>query len=532
MLENADVRAIISVRSMVQQIPLHAAAMIVLDEMPASESASTVAGGERPTPDHLAYVLYTSGSTGMPKGVAMPHRPLVNLLAWQQRQSAATVGTRTLQFASLSFDVSFQEIFSTLTTGGTLVLVDEMTRRDAEALLLRLEREKVERIFLPFIALQHLADAAVARGGGTYALREIITAGEQLRVTPAIRSWLSQLPGVTLANHYGPTESHVVTALDLGGSPHDWPELPSIGRPIANTAIYLLDAHGAPVPIGVSGELFIGGVALARGYLASPERTAERFSRDPFSAAPDARVYRTGDLARMRRDGTLDYLGRADDQVKVRGFRVELGEIERVLSESAAVAACAVSVSSDGSSERRIFAYVVPRESGDGAALAADLRALCKERLPEYMVPAGFVMMERLPLTPSGKVDRRSLPTPDASTLTAAEQFIEPRTPAEAKVATIWAEVLKLPRVGVTDNFFDLGGHSLLATRMVSRVRDQVRRDVPLRMLFDHPTLGDFVSAIERDGSAGAGAQAPKLATIAAIPRSAARRMSPPGRTN
>ena len=523
MLQNADVRVVVTVRAIAGEIPAHAAATIVLDDPAPAKTTSNAEGTPRPTPDHLAYVLYTSGSTGLPKGVAMPHRPLVNLLAWQQRQSNAAAGTRTLQFASLSFDVSFQEIFSTLTTGGTLVLVDEMTRRDAEALLRVIEREQVERIFLPFIALQHLADAAVARAGASYALREIITAGEQLRITPAIRTWLAQLPGVTLANHYGPTESHVVTALDLAGSAHDWPELPSIGRPIANTAVHLLDAHGAPVPIGVTGELFIAGTPLARGYLNAPERTAERFSKDPFSNAHDARMYRTGDLARFRRDGTIDYLGRGDGQVKLRGFRIELGEVEAVIARSSLVAACAAMVREDVPGDRALVAYVV-RAAPSGID-AVDLRALCKAELPEFMVPSAFVFLDAMPLTPSGKVDRRSLPAVDRSATSDGRSFTAPRTPAEKQVAAIWAEVLRVPRVGVDDSFFDLGGHSLLATRMVSRVRDAFRRDVPLRALFDHPTLGDFVGALEQVAAPASAASA----RIAAIPRAAARRAVPPG---
>jgi len=527
MLENADVKAVLLSRSTQGKLPAHSAPTIVVDGDATVPGSTDNGSPMRPAPEHLAYVIYTSGSTGMPKGVAMPHRPLVNLLAWQERQSGATVGTRTLQFSSLSFDVSFQEIFSTLTTGGTLVLVSEDVRRDPEALLRLIDDAQVERIFLPYIALQHLADAAAATNGGR-SLREVITAGEQLRVTPSVQQWFERLGGCTLSNQYGPTESHVVTALLLDpvrdGSPSGWPELPSIGRPIDNTAIYILDGMGEPVPVGVSGELFIGGVALARGYLNAPERTAERFVRDPFRSDPAARMYKTGDLAKFRRDGTIEYLGRGDGQVKVRGFRIELGEIESVLSRSTDVAACAVTVREDEPGNRRLVAYVVAAPSAPKDAAA--LRALCKAELPEFMTPAAVVFLDALPLTPSGKVDRRSLPAPAAESESSDETYVAPRTPLEVQIAAIWADVLRLARVGVQDNFFEAGGHSLLATRMVSRVRDQLRREVPLRILFDHPVLGDFVAALERESPANRPADAGR---IAAVPRDA-RRVSTQGK--
>lgn len=467
------------------------------------------------TPDDLAYVIFTSGSTGVPKGVAMPHAPLVNLLEWQRRESRTGEGERTLQFASLSFDVSFQEMFATWSTGGALVLVDEATRRDPEALLRLLAAQRIERLFLPYIALQHLADAAVASGIRTPSLREVITAGEQLRVTPSVREWFRSMPGCALVNQYGPTESHVITAYALPGAADEWPELPPIGRPITNAAVYVLDRAGQPVPPGVRGELYLGGATLARGYLNAPALTAERFVPDPFAGRPDARMYRSGDLGRVRRDGAIEYLGRADGQTKVRGYRIELGEVESVIGRSPLVAACAATVREDRPGDQRLVAYIVPVAGSEGAVAAA--RELCRAQLPEFMVPSAIVTLASLPVTPSGKVDRRALPAPDGDATEPAE-YAAPVTQIERDIAAIWATVLGVQRVGLTDNFFDLGGHSLLATRTVSRVRDRLGRDVPLRALFDFPILRDFVGEVER------GVATAKQAPIAAISRATFRR--------
>ena len=280
--------------------------------------------------ENLAYVIYTSGSTGWPKGVAMTHGALGNLISWQIANSFAPA--RTLQFASLSFDVSFQELFSTWCSGGTLLLVSDELRHDELAMLRFLAANQVERIFVPSVYLQHLAeactDATADNGQLPVHLREIITAGEQLKITPQISQLCDRLKDCTLHNHYGPSETHVVIAHTLSGAADDWPRLPPIGRPIANTQIYVLDQNGEPAPIGVAGELCVGGANVSRGYLDRPELTADRFLPNHFSREPGARLYCTGDLARYQADGTLQWLGRVDGQIKLRGFRLELGEIE------------------------------------------------------------------------------------------------------------------------------------------------------------------------------------------------------------
>ncbi|MBV9788895.1 MAG: amino acid adenylation domain-containing protein, partial [Chloroflexi bacterium] len=357
MLADARVPVLLTQAALVDRLPEHSAQVICLDrDWPSIAELPTAEPVAHATPDNLLYVIYTSGSTGQPKGVGMTHRPLVNLLAWQQRTMPGA--RRTLQFAPLSFDVSCQEIFSAWTTGGTLVLVSEELRRDAPNLLRELDSAAVERIFVPFVALQHLAEQAEGAAGLAH-LREIVTAGEQLQITPALARWLANQPACTLHNHYGPTESHVVTAWTLAGSPDTWPALPPIGTPVANSAIWLLNRAGQPVPIGVTGEIHIGGDALARGYLDRPDLTADRFVPDGVSGAQGARLYRTGDVGRYRADGSIEYIGRTDAQVKIRGYRIEAGEIEAVLAQHPAVVEAAVVAREDTPGQKRLVAYVV-----------------------------------------------------------------------------------------------------------------------------------------------------------------------------
>ncbi len=445
------------------------------------------------TPDNLAYVIFTSGSTGVPKGVAMRHRPLVNLFAWQLRNSVLGPGARTLQFASLSFDVSCQELFSTWAAGGTLVLISEELRLDPSALLDALRSQAIERLFLPFVALQQLAEIAAEQDTWPEALREVVTAGEQLQITQAVAELFTRLPDCRLFNQYGPSETHVATAYALPGAARSWPALPSVGIPVANTRVLLLDAAFGLAPAGAPGELCIGGDCLARGYLSRPDLTAERFVPDPF--ADGERLYRTGDLARWHRDGNLEFLGRTDQQLKIRGFRVEPGEIEAVLAAHPAVREAAVVARQDpGTSARRLVAYVATQ----GTVTTGELRSAVRERLPDYMVPSAFHFLEALPLTPSGKVDRRGLP--DLETAAGEEAgSVPPRTPLEEQIAAIWRQVMGVEQVGVHDNFFDLGGHSLLAVRLLARIRRQLGRDLPLASLFAGPTIAHLAGAIERE---------------------------------
>ncbi len=496
MLAIARPRVLLTETGLRDAIPAGDFDVICLDAEPAGAGAGLALAPEAgDSPDNLAYVIFTSGSTGVPKGVAMPHRPLVNLVAWQLRNSALGPGARTLQFASLSFDVSCQELFATWAAGGTLVLISEELRLDSSALLDALRESAVERLFPPFVALQQLAEIAAERDAWPEALREIATAGEQLQITQAVAELFSHVPECRLFNQYGPSETHVATAHALAGPARSWPALPSIGGPVANTRVLLLDAAFGLVPAGVPGELCIGGHCLARGYLARPDLTAERFMPDPFGdSGKGERLYRTGDLARWQPDGNLEFLGRTDQQLKIRGFRVEPGEIESVLAAHPGVREAAVVARRDpGSPARRLVAYVVVP---GGDVSAAELRSQVRERLPEYMVPSAFHFLGALPLTPSGKVDRRALP--ELETVGEEGGSVPPRTPLEAEIAEIWRQVLGIERVGVTDGFFDLGGHSLLAVRLLARIRRRLGRDLPLASLFAGPTIGHQAALIER----------------------------------
>jgi amino acid adenylation domain-containing protein len=501
MLADARARVLVTQRSLVPRLPATAARLLVIDgKDPDSDDGDRTDVADRAIdvgidvdadadvdPDNLAYVLYTSGSTGRPKGVAMPHGALSHLLRWQVERWGDAAPARTLQFASLSFDVSFQEMFATWWAGGTLALVDEWTRRDPRALLGHLRTRRVERLFLPFAALHALAEAAEDGDARLPSLSEVVTAGEALRVTQPLRDFFLTNPQATLENQYGPSETHVVSAHALEGGADAWEALPPVGRPVAGTRLYVLDATLSPAPAGAPGELYAAGACLARGYLDRPSLTAARFLPCPFGDEPGERMYRTGDRARWRPDGTLEFLGRADEQVKVRGHRVEPGEVEVVLAAHPHVAAAAVVARGDA-----LAAYVVGR---DGAPDPAGLREHLQGRLPDYMVPASLTVLDAFPLTPSGKVDRRALPAPDAASSGAAH--VAPRTDTERALAEVWRELLKVERVGATDNFFWLGGHSLLVTRLVSRLRGRLEVEVPLRVLYETPVLADQAARVD-----------------------------------
>ncbi len=445
--------------------------------------------------DHLAYLIYTSGSTGKPKGVAMRQGPLVNLLLWQLENWSGPAAARTLQFASLNFDVSFQEIFSTWCSGGTLVLVSDEIRRDANALARYLRENQVERLFLPFVALKHLAEACEREKVYPSTLREVITAGEQLQITPQISSLFTKLPDCTLENQYGPSETHVVTAYRLSGKAADWPALPSIGKAIANTRVYLLDEQRRPVPIGVAGELYLGGVCVARGYLNRPELTAEKFMVDPFD--PTSRVYKTGDLGRWLPDGNIEFLGRIDHQVKVRGFRVELGEIEAALSNHTGVREAVVIARDNEHGVKQLIAYVV---SNNGPLAAADLRAFLTQRMPSYCVPSAFVTLPALPLTPNGKVDRKALPAPTETEEIVGEVKM-PRDPLEMQLKLVFERFMGRRPIGIDVSFFELGGDSLQALKLIVEIERATGKKLQLNILYQAPTVEALADAIRKETS-------------------------------
>jgi amino acid adenylation domain-containing protein len=522
MLEDTQAPVLLTQQHLIQALPQHNAKVVCLDADWTTISRESEENlGKTATADNLVYVTYTSGSTGKPKGIAMTERPLLNLLEWMFGHYELPEGMRTLQLASLSFDVSFQEIFSTWLFGGVLVMIPEALRRDVVGLSRFITNQAINRVFIPAPALHQLAEGFFVHEQFPTQLRYVIAGSEQLQITAAIANLFTQLKTCTLHNEYGPSETHVVTIFDLPQSPSNWPVRPPIGRPIANTQIYLLDSHLQPIPIGVIGEVYIGGAGLARGYLNRPDLTDERFIPNPLieeeekrkkekeigeensSLLPfascllpsSARLYKTGDLARYLPDGTIEYLGRIDHQVKIRGFRIELGEIEAVLTQHPNVRETVVITREDVPGDKRLVAYVVLARK-DASALS-EVRQFLKQKLPNYMMPSAFVMLDALPLTPNRKVDRKALPVPNLVRPDIEEIFVAPRTTTEQQLANIWQQVLGLEKVGIHDNFLDLGGHSLLATQIISRIREVFRIEVPLDSLLEEPTVAKQAERIE-----------------------------------
>lgn len=503
MVENARVPILLTQSSLVSHLPVAGRTVICLDEQTIDETYPVTNLATQCTPDDLGYVIYTSGSTGKPKGVAMTQRALVNLLAWQRQQSTALdLGARTLQFTPISFDVSFQEIFSTLIAGGTLVLISDQARRNPITLLHFLKQAKIQRLFLPFVALNQLAEVAEQESIVPEHLKDVITAGEQLRITPEIVRWFRAMVKCRLHNHYGPSESHVVTAFTLNESPETWPLLPAIGKPIANTQIYLLNEELKAVPLGETGELYIAGDCLAQGYLHRPGITAERF----INCGGDTVLYKTGDLARYLPDGNLEYLGRSDQQIKIRGFRVEPGEIETLLEQHGAVQTAVVLAQEVAPGQARLAAYVVlvDASAANGATdnLAAQLREFVAAQLPDYMVPSAYMVLDKFPLTPSGKIDRRQLPSP-VWLRSQTAQYIAPGTPLETDISQLWTELLGVQDIGIHDTFCSLGGHSLMAVQLIYRIKEHFGVELDLAKFLGDSTiaaLADWIDQIQTQG--------------------------------
>ena len=445
----------------------------------------------------LAYVLYTSGSTGKPKGVCMGHAALVNLLQWQAKNSAGAAGTKTLQFAPLTFDVSFQEIFSTLTTGGTLVLVDEELRIDPYRLLEYIEQQQINRIFLPFVALQYLTEAASATNYFPQCLQEVITAGEQLKITSAVSDFFTKLLGCSLINQYGPTECHVVTANKLTGIVSTWPKLPHIGKAIDNTEILILDENFEELPFGETGELCISGACLAEGYLNNEELTNEKFVFLNKSQEKGSRIYLTGDLARYTEDGNIEYLGRKDDQVKINGVRIELGEIEVQLNQCPDIKQAVVTASENGASQKRLIAYLV---SVNEKKNTLEIKELLAKQLPDYMIPSAFMWLKDLPKTASGKIDKKALPPPELERPELSVLYKAPETIAEKQMVNLWQKILGINKIGTDDNFFELGGNSLLAVKTIAVLREEFNCILPVTKLYQYLTISEIAAYL--DGNA------------------------------
>ncbi len=489
MLEDAGARLLLTA---VGQPELTAPEVIYLDgtEKP-WESGSGENLESRITAENLAYVMYTSGSTGQPKGVAVTHRAINRLVRntnYIQFKSSDRVG----QISNMSFDAATFEIWGALANGSTLVGLTKETALSPLELRREIAEQQISVMFLTATLFNQIAQDMP----DAFASMRCVMFGGEAADAQAVRLVLDHGRPEHLLNGYGPTEGATfATTYEVNEVATEQRTLP-IGRPLSNTEVRVLDRHMQMAPVGVIGELYIGGDGLAREYLGQPELTAERFVPHPFSAEPGARLYRTGDLVRYLNDGNIDFLMRMDQQVKIRGFRIELGEIEGVLQEHPAIRESVVLIREDTPGDKRLVAYVVTdpasQDTPEGtpeSELVPQLRSWLRERLPEYFMPARFVIIEELPLTPNGKIDRRALPAPEYANQPAEESRIAPRTPEEETIAEIWSEVLDIKPIGVKANFFDLGGHSLLAMRVITRIRETTGVDVPLRLFFDSATI-------------------------------------------
>jgi len=507
MLEDARVGVLLTQQGVVAELPGHQARVIYLDgdwgeiAQESEENPNSEITGE-----NLAYVIYTSGSTGIPKGVMILHRGLVNYLSWATLAYAVAAGQGAPVHSSIGFDLTITSLFTPLLAGRRVELLAE--DGDVEALSSRLRKEsdysliKITPAHLELVGQELPADKLAHR------TRTLVIGGEALTFEK-LGLWSAHVPEIRLINEYGPTET-VVGCCFYEVAPGNLRSGPvPIGRPIGNTQIYILGTYFAPVPIGVIGEIHIGGDGLARGYINRPEATKEKFIANPFSRDPDSRLYKTGDLGRYLPDGNIEFLGRIDNQVKVRGYRIELGEIEVVLGQHPMVQSSVVVVREDTPGDKRLVAYAVGQqgESFD----AAEIRKYLKQKLPEYMIPSAFVLLDELPLTPNGKVDRKALPAPDQDRPELGNIYQAPRTPVEEALASIWCELLKVDKVGIHDNFFELGGHSLLATQAVSRMRDALRKTIPLRNLFEAPTVSALALLIEKSNESQEAVHAPAI---------------------
>jgi amino acid adenylation domain-containing protein len=480
MLADSGARALLTQQRLAGLLPEHRARLIYVDTEAhaiAAESAENLECDV--SARNLAYVIYTSGSTGWPKGTAIEHRSAAVLSQWARESFGPEAFAGTLALTSICFDLSIFELFVPLHWGGKVIIA-----RDALSLSQAPAEHPVTLINTVPSAIDELlqlnqlpASAAVVNLAGEPLQKKLV---QQLYERKTIKQ---------VFNLYGPTED--TTYSTAGLMKRD--ESPTVGRPISNTSSYVLDRRGRPVPAGIPGELHLGGMGLARGYLGRPELTAEKFIPDPFSVEPGSRMYRTGDLARFLPDGRIDFLGRMDHQVKIRGYRIECGEIEAVLNEHPSVKTCVV-VARAEADDRRLVAYVVPHEDEKPGPL--ELRSFLRSRLFEQMIPSVFVLLDEMPLTPNGKIDRRALPAPEDSRPEIEQRYVAPRNDIESALVELWQEVLGINTIGVSDNFFDLGGHSLKATRLLSKVRSIFRTELPLSAVFEATTVEALACAL------------------------------------
>ncbi|MEP6707581.1 MAG: amino acid adenylation domain-containing protein, partial [Pyrinomonadaceae bacterium] len=502
MMDDAKVPVLLTRQRHLALLPSSSATMVCIDT-----DWERITKGEEENParvtqaENLAYVIYTSGSTGQPKGVMVQHSSLVNYVENAAVEFGLGHGDRVLQFASLNFDTSAEEIFPCLTRGAKLVLRTDEMLASVTGFLQLCGDWAITVLDLPTAYWHEMVTQIEAENLELPPSLRLVIIGGERALPDRLAQWQKRFgPEVRLLNTYGPTEATIVATLwEPTSSSTAGPlrEVP-IGKPVRNARAYVLDGSLQPVPSGVVGELHLGGSGLARGYLNRPELTAERFIADPFSRRAGQRLYKTGDLARYLPDGNIEYAGRIDDQVKVRGFRVEPGEIEAALNQHPSVRESVVIARGDSSGDRRLIAYLIARHAGEFSA--DDLRNHLKQKLPAFMVPSAFVPLSRFPLTPNGKVDRKALPAPEAQSSQSEKAFIPPGTDAERKLAKIWTQVLHLEKVSIKDDFFDLGGHSLLAVRLFAQIKKVFGEELPLATLFQAPTIERLAAALCQNG--------------------------------
>lgn len=488
MLNDAQPRVLITRQELAEQLSRGVWQTVAIDrDAEQIESYPTTLTVSEVTPEDLAYVIYTSGSTGQPKGVLVTHDSLLNLIFWHQQTFAVTAADRASHLAGIGFDAAVWEVWPYLTAGASLHLPDDCTRLSAELLRDWLVSTRITISFLPTVLAEHLM---TLEWPANTALRTLLTGADTLHRYPT-----NNLP-FKLVNNYGPTECTVVATSGFVHPEAREDGLPTIGRPITNTQIYILDENLQPVPEGVAGEIYIGGTGVSRGYLNRAELTAEKFIRNPFSEEPGCRLYRTGDQARYLPGGEIAYLGRIDGQIKILGHRIEPSEIVAVLDRHPAVQASVVVARDDAFGEKHLVAHIVLKHEAQPATV--ELRGFLELELPAYMVPAIFVAVEALPLTPNGKLDTAALPAPNAENTLRDEAFIAPRTPVEERLSGTLSSLLALEQISVNDNFFLLGGHSLLGTQLIAQIRGAFGVDLGLRTLFDSPTIAQLSLEIER----------------------------------
>jgi len=486
-----EVPVVVAGQRIKERLPKGSYHTILLDDLgrvgdfaPLAQSAPVKAAA---TLKNLAYVIYTSGSTGQPKGVEITQESLLNLVHWHQQAFGVQSADRASQVANVGFDAAVWEIWPYLATGASLYFAEDETVSDPQLLRDWLVAQRITIAFIPTPLAEHLLTLPWPP---ETALRTMLTGADTLHVYPPVG-----LPFL-LVNNYGPTECTVVATSGPVHSNASTDQLPPIGSAIANTEVYILDESGNQVPIGTAGELHIGGIGVARGYRNRPQLTAQRFIPNRFNEKVSERLFRTGDRASFLPDGRIAFLGRIDEQVKVRGFRVEPNEVTATLNVHPCIQQSVVVAREVGPSDARLIGYLVL--APESHLTLSALRAFLQARLPDYMVPAIFVRLEKLPLTPNGKVDRMSLPAPDESNTLREDAYAAPRTEMEKTVAGILERLLKLEHVDVEENFFSLGGHSLLGAQLIARLRDTFGIEMPLRVVFEAPTVAELSAEIER----------------------------------